>query len=74
MNEKYLKVASFQGHAIEKNPSKALDKTLQVMEEASSNSIDILCMPESYLHGYLKTKTEELVSNEITLKDLFGEN
>lgn len=58
MNENYLKVAAFQSHAIEKKPSKALDKTLQVMEKANSNSIDILCMPELYLHGYLKTKTE----------------
>jgi hypothetical protein len=30
MDEKYLKVATFQGHAIEKNPNKALDKTLPV--------------------------------------------
>lgn len=58
MNENYLKVAAFQGHAIEKNPNKALAKILQTMEEANNNSIDILCMPESYLHGYLKTKTE----------------
>ncbi|HEV2524613.1 MAG TPA: carbon-nitrogen hydrolase family protein [Gammaproteobacteria bacterium] len=58
MNKKYLKVAAFQGHAIEKNPSKALDKTLQAMEEANNTAVDILCMPESYLHGYLKMKTE----------------
>ena len=58
MDEKYLKIASFQGRAIEKNPDKALDRTLQLMKEANSNSIDILCMPESYVHGYLKTKTE----------------
>lgn len=58
MNEKYFKVGTFQGLAIEKNPNKALDKTLQAMEEANKNSVDILCMPESYLHGHLKTKIE----------------
>ncbi len=58
MSKEYFKVASFQGHAIEKNPVTALNKTVQVMEEANNNAVDILCMPESFLHGYLKTKAE----------------
>lgn len=58
MDEKYLKVAAFQGHAIEKNPNQALGRTLKIAEEANKNSVDILCMPESYLHGYLKTREE----------------
>lgn len=58
MNQSYLKVAAFQGQAIIKHPKLALEKTLLVMDEADKNSIDILCMPESYLHGYLKTRAE----------------
>ena len=58
MNENYLKVAAFQGRAIVKNRDHALEKTYALMEEADQNNLDILCMPESYLHGYLKTKHE----------------
>jgi len=65
--EKYLKVAAFQGKAIEKDPNKALEKTLQVMGEANDNAVDILCMPESFLHGYLKT-VDEVNQYSIDLK------
>jgi hypothetical protein len=43
MDEKYLKVAAFQGYAIEKNPNQALDRTLKIAEEANKNSVDVLC-------------------------------
>jgi predicted amidohydrolase len=56
----YLNVAAFQGSVIEKNPEKALEKVCQVMQVAQSQQVDILCMPESYLHGYLKSKEEAL--------------
>lgn len=57
MNPKdYLQVAAYQGEIFEKSPEKALEKILQIMQIANSRSIDILCMPESFLHGYLDKK------------------
>jgi len=65
-----LKVASYQGVHFEKCPEKNLQKTRQVIEQASKDNVDILCMPESYLHGYFadaslaKKYSIDLESNE----------
>lgn len=56
----YFQVAAYQGEIIEKCPEKSLEKTLQIMEIVEKREIDILCMPESYLHGYLNSKKEAL--------------
>ncbi len=56
----YLNIAAYQGRVIEKNPEKALEKAYQVMQAAQAQQVDILCMPESYLHGYLSSKEEAL--------------
>jgi len=66
----YLNVAAYQGPCIEKSPEKALEKTYQIMQMAEQKKVDILCMPESFLHGYLDSKelalqySVDLQSNE----------
>lgn len=54
----YLQIAVYQGKIIEKSPETSLSKTLEIMSIADKREVDILCMPESYLHGYLDTKEE----------------
>lgn len=60
MLNNYLHVAAYQGSVIEKKPEKSLEKIYQVMQVAERQQVDILCMPESYLHGYLNSKEEAL--------------
>ena len=60
MKDNYFTVASYQGKIIEKCVDKSLEQTLQVMQAAEERKVDILCMPESYLHGYLNSKDEAL--------------
>lgn len=67
--DKFLKVAAYQGHAIVQDPTRALKKILEVMTEADNNNVDILCMPESYLHGYLKSD-KEVTEHSISLDSL----
>ncbi len=50
--ERVLRVASYQGPITEKSPEANLEKTCEVMKLAHNSMMDILCMPESYLHGY----------------------
>ena len=52
----YFKVAAFQGHIKQGNAKYNLNTTLQQLEIAESQGIDILCMPESFLHGYFESK------------------
>jgi predicted amidohydrolase len=56
----YLQIAAYQGKIAEKSPASSLEKTLQIMSLANSRDVDILCMPESYLHGYLDTREDAL--------------
>jgi predicted amidohydrolase len=58
--DNYLQVAAFQGKITEKSPESSLEKTLEVMQLADKRQIDILCMPESYLHGYLSSRDEAI--------------
>ncbi|MAZ43707.1 MAG: hypothetical protein CMF48_00815 [Legionellales bacterium] len=53
-----LRVASYQGPIVEKEPETNLAKTFEVLKEAHNLKIDILCMPESYVHGYLDSEAE----------------
>lgn len=53
--EKTLRVASYQGPIAEREPEANLAKALEVMKQAHDSKVDILCMPESYLHGYFPT-------------------
>lgn len=55
---RFLKVAAYQGQAVERDPEKALDLTLQALILAEQMQVDILCMPESFLHGYLDDSRE----------------
>lgn len=59
-NVLYFRVAAYQGPIVEKSPELSLEKTIDVMNEANNQDIDILCMPETFLHGLLATKEEAL--------------
>lgn len=50
--EDYFKVAAYQGKIIEKNSQETLEKIQSIMLLAEQQKVDILCFPESYLHGY----------------------
>lgn len=64
----YFQVAAFQGKIIEKSPEVSLEKIVGIMALAEKRQIDILCSPESYLHGYLNSK-EEATKFSIDLQD-----
>ncbi len=64
----YLQVAAFQGHIHEGNSRINLDKVLEQTELADKRGIDILCFPESYLHGYF-SKKDDAFKNAINLQD-----
>ncbi len=59
-NSNYLHVAAFQGTIDESNTTNNLLKTISIMEQAEKEFIDILLMPECYLHGYFSTREETL--------------
>ncbi len=63
----YLQIAAFQGHIQEGNSNVNLDKVLEQTELAEKRSIDILCFPESYLHGYFANK-EDAIKHAINLQ------
>ena len=58
MDKKYIKVGSYQGPSIEKEPYKALKKIQQILNQEKSNGLDILCLPECFLHGYFNSSSE----------------
>lgn len=60
VNKNCFTVAAFQGSIKEGDIQANLDKTLQQLELAESKGVDILCMPESFLHGYFESKQDAL--------------
>lgn len=60
MDDYSISVAAFQGEIIEKNLETNVNTTLQQLALSEQKGIDILCMPESFLHGYFETKEEAL--------------
>ena len=63
----YFKVAAFQGHIKQGNAKYNLNTTLQQLEIAESQGADILCMPESFLHGYFESK-QNAIKHSIDLE------
>ncbi len=53
-----LSVAAFQGKMKQGDTKYNFDKVIQQLEIAEAKGIDILCMPESFLHGYFKLREE----------------
>lgn len=53
-------VAAFQGRCIEGDPKANFQKVIDLMNESEARKIDILCLPESFLHGYFSTKEKAL--------------
>jgi predicted amidohydrolase len=56
----YLQVDAFQGPIHESYSKVNLEKILEQTELAEKRGIDILCFPESYLHGYFAKKDDAL--------------
>lgn len=52
----YLTVAAYQGPIHEGDHQANLDKVLEITRLAENNQVDLLCFPETYLHGYFPTK------------------
>jgi predicted amidohydrolase len=50
--KEFLRVAAYQGPAIEGNWEKAFQKIRDVVSRAHEDHVDILCFPECFLHGY----------------------
>ena len=63
----YFKVAAFQGQIQQGNTQYNLDKTIEQLELAESCDVDVLCMPETYLHGYFENK-EVALKNSLDLE------
>lgn len=59
-NNSLFTVAAFQGSIKQGDLQANLDKILQQLELAESKGVDILCMPESFLHGYFESKQDAL--------------
>ena len=66
-NNDCLIVAAFQGRCIEGDPKSNFAKVIELMQESEERKIDILCLPESFLHGYFSTK-EKAWQHSIDLK------
>lgn len=60
VNNNCFKVAAFQGSLKQCDVQHNLDKTIKQLENAESNQVDVLCMPESFLHGYFESKQDAL--------------
>ena len=58
--QNYLTVSAYQGSVEEGNPKINFENLLKIMYEAESRKVDILCLPESYLHGYFPTQEQAL--------------
>jgi len=54
--EKHFPVSTYQGHHIPGNIPHNLDQTLEQLALAASKGSDVLCMPESFLHGYFEER------------------
>lgn len=52
----YLTVAAFQGPIQEGKPEANLEKVLEITALAEKRDVDLLCFPESYLHGYFSSR------------------
>lgn len=57
---KFLSIAVFQGEINQGDANTNLEKTIEQLSRANSRGIDILCMPESFLHGYFESKEDAL--------------
>ncbi|MBA3535947.1 MAG: carbon-nitrogen hydrolase family protein [Tatlockia sp.] len=58
-----ISIAVFQGEIKQGNSSANLEKTIEQLFIAESRGIDILCMPESFLHGYFESKKDALINS-----------
>ena len=67
MNNKFIKIATFQGRIREKDSKNSLQKIIESLEYCAQNNVDILCMPESYLHGYFDNFMDAM-ENSINLE------
>jgi predicted amidohydrolase len=47
-----LKLAAYQGRAVDGEPDRNLDTVRRVMQEAGEQTADFLCFPETFLSGY----------------------
>ncbi|WP_419421414.1 carbon-nitrogen hydrolase family protein (plasmid) [Legionella sp. D16C41] len=63
---KFLSIAVFQGEIQPGDFNTNLEKTIQQLDIAEARNIDILCMPESFLHGYFDSR-EEAFAHSIDL-------
>ena len=53
-------IAAFQGRCKEGDPKSNFVKVMELMKESEERKIDILCLPESFLHGYFSCKDQAL--------------
>ncbi len=56
----FFHIAAYQGRITEKSPHISLEKARDVMSIANNKGLDILCMPEGYLHGYFTSAVDAL--------------
>jgi predicted amidohydrolase len=63
----FLTVAAFQCHITEGDSQANLEKVLETANLAEKQEIDLLCFPESYLHGYFSSR-EHALQHAIDLK------
>lgn len=59
-NKDYFTIAAFQGRCKEGNSKSNFLKIIELMKESEERKIDILCLPESFLHGYFSRKEQAL--------------
>ena len=60
---KTISIAVFQGKIQQGDTYSNLEKTIEQLTIAESRNIDILCMPESFLHGYYELKKDALINS-----------
>ena len=59
MNDKiFFSVGAFQGAIKQGDVASNLNNTLKQLEIAESKGVDVLCMPESFLHGYFELRSD----------------
>ncbi len=64
-----MKIATFQGPLVFGDPEANLQTTIASLKRAGEQGVEILCMPETYLHGYFRSE-QEARANSV---DLNGE-
>ncbi|OGT62899.1 MAG: hypothetical protein A3E85_00005 [Gammaproteobacteria bacterium RIFCSPHIGHO2_12_FULL_45_12] len=52
----FLTIAAYQGPIIEGNQARSTARAIELVERAEAKNVDILCLPEAYLHGYFPTR------------------